>query len=266
MTLFTKDIIPDGASSDAVPARLTCMIHDIQPERSFPSVIVVPGGSYVKCSKREGEPCAARFYSYGYNTFILEYSVIDKPFPIALKELCEAIRFIREERDELHATDEVHVLGFSAGGHLAACLGAYHSDDIIGGYKGKVTPDSLILCYPVITMGEYTHLQSRENIAPDIELRKLTSVEHHVRKFFPPTFIWQCADDKTVPVMNSLMLAQALSENDVPFELHIFPKGGHAVAMCDVTSVRDGDNDRYILPDVAVWSDLALTWLRKTGH
>ena len=55
-------------------------------------------------------------------------------------------------------------------------------------------------------------------------------------------------------------------ENDVPFELHIFPKGGHAVAMCDVTSVRDGDNDRYILPDVAVWSDLALTWLRKTGH
>ncbi len=267
MRITRTEITPDygafGLEKPRDPARLTCMTHDIQPERSFPSVLVVPGGSYEKCSKREGEPCAARFYSYGFNAFVLEYSVINKPFPTALTELCEAVRYIRDNKAELCATDEVNVIGFSAGGHLAACLGAYHNSGIIGGYKGRVTPDKLILCYPVITTGRYTHSRSRENIDPAGQLEDITSVEKNVSADFPPTFIWHNADDKTVPVMNSIMLSQALSENGIPFEMHIFPTGGHAVAMCDITSVRDGDNDRYILPDVAVWADLALTWLRR---
>ena len=267
MKQIIKKITPDyrefGLETPESPALLTCMIHDTQPERSFPSLIVVPGGGYERCSKREGESCAVRFYSYGFNAYVLEYSVINKRFPTALIELCEAVRYIKENAAELCSTDKLFAAGFSAGGHLAGCLGVFHNSDIIGSYKGNVTPDGLILCYPVISSGIYAHKGSVDNIAPDDELKKLVSIEDNVTDDFPKTFLWHCSDDKTVPVQNSLLLAQRLSEHHIPFEMHIFPAGGHAIAMCDVTTVKDENYERYIHPDVAVWSDLALTWMNK---
>ena len=265
MKIIKKELSPDyGAFGLPVPGKkavLTCMVHDTQPERSFGGMLVIPGGSYEKCSKREGEPCAVRFYSHGFNAFVLEYSVVKKPFPTALLELCEAVRFIRENRAELCMTDFLCVTGFSAGGHLAASLGAYHDSDVVGAYRGKVTPDRLILCYPVITSGEYTHSLSAANIAPDEETKELISIEKHIGKGFPPSFIWHCADDRTVPVMNSLLLAEELSGQGIPYEMHIFPKGGHALAMCDTTTVRDEDYERFVVPHNARWAELALEWL-----
>ena len=258
------DIKPDYAAYGLDyqgKATLTLMIHDSQPERVFPTLICVPGGCYSRCSKREGEPPAVRFYSYGYNAAVLEYSVIDKPFPTALLELCEAVKYIRSHKEELCATDDVTVMGFSAGGHLAASLGVYSQK-----YGGiAVRPDRLILCYPVITSGVYTHRESAENIARDSDTMDLISLEKHISDSFPPCFIWHCADDSTVPVQNSLLLAQSLSENNIPYELHIFPEGGHGIAMCDITTVRDGDYDKYINPTCAQWSELALDWLRRTS-
>jgi len=80
------------SGADLTPT-LTCLIHDSDPERRFPAVIAVPGGSYEHCSKREGEPCAARWYSHGYNSFVLDYSCVDKPFPTALLELAAAVEY-----------------------------------------------------------------------------------------------------------------------------------------------------------------------------
>lgn len=249
-----------GLQGGGLSPKLTCIIHDSQPERKFPAVIVVPGGSYSRCSKREGEPTAARFYSYGYNAFVLEYSCIDKPFPTALTELAEAVKYVRTNSDELCCTGEIIVCGFSAGGHLAASLGAYHKT--LEGF-GNITPEGIILCYPVITSGEFTHKESARNIAPTEELMEKISIEKHITADFPPSFIWHCADDNVVPVENSLMLSGELSRNNVPFELHIFPTGGHGIALCDITTIKDNDM-RYINPTAAQWFELAADWVKRT--
>ena len=120
----------------------------------------------------------------------------------------------------------------------------------------------MVLCYPVITAGKYTHPLSAQNIAPTDELRKLASLEDHVSADVCPTFIWHCADDNIVPVEYSLMFASALSGCHVPFELHIFPKGGHGIAMCDITTIKDG-NERYLNPTAAQWFALALDWAER---
>lgn len=242
---------------------LTAMIHDSQPERKFPAIIIAPGGCYSRCSKREGEPTAARFYSYGYNAFVLEYSVKNKPFPIALCEIAEATAYIRRNINSLRCEDRIFICGFSAGGHLSASLGVYYPEisEKFGG-ENIIRPDGLILCYPVITAGEFTHSESCSNIAPTEALRDKISLENHITGRFPKSFIWHCADDRTVSVMNSLMLAEKLSANNVPFELHIFPQGGHGIALCDITTVKD-NNPRYINPCAAQWMPLALQWLRS---
>ena len=262
MKQITVSLMPDYAAyglSDHGEASLTLMIHDTQPERVFPTVIAVPGGCYSRCSRREGEPAAVRFYSHGYNAAVLEYSVINKAFPTALLELCEAVKYIREHKEELCSTGEVIVTGFSAGGHLTASLGVY--SDMYGG--DIVRPDKLILCYPVITSGEFTHAESAANIAQTPELLDVVSLEKHITSSFPPCFIWHCADDSTVPVQNSLLLAERLSAEKIPYELHIFPKGGHGIAMCDITTVRDGNYEKYINSTCAQWFELALDWLNK---
>lgn len=249
-----------GIDGKELSPKLTCMIHDIQPERSFPSVIVVPGGSYTHCSNREGEPTAARFYSYGYNAFVLEYSCVNKTFPTALLELAAAVKYVKDNAPELYATDKIIVCGFSAGGHLAASLGTYHGE--LTEAFGNVRPDGEILCYPVITSGKYAHRESAENIAPTAELTDKISLEKHIPADFPPAFIWHCADDTAVPAENSLMLAAELSKHKIPYELHIFPEGGHGIALCDITTLKD-NNPRYINPTDAQWFGLAKDFIKR---
>ena len=262
MKTFTVSLEPPyekaGINGDVLSPALTCLIHDTDPDRKYPAVIAVPGGSYEHCSKREGEPCAARWYSYGYNGFVLEYSCVDKPFPTALLELAAAVGYIRKNADELHCDGTVILCGFSAGGHLSASLGV-HYNRYEQFFSKNIRPDRMILCYPVITAGKYTHPLSAKNIAPTDELKALASLENHVSDTTPPTFIWHCADDNIVPVKNSLMFADALSEKGVPFELHIFPKGGHGIAMCDITTIKNND-PRYINDTAAQWFELALRW------
>lgn len=250
-----------GLSGEGLSPTLTCIIHDSQPERKYPALIAIPGGSYEHCSKREGEPCAARWYSYGYNGFVLDYSCVNKPFPTALLELCAAVEYIKSHADELCCDGRVILCGFSAGGHLAASLGV-HFGKYQGLFNENIRPDGMVLCYPVITAGKYTHPLSAQNIAPTEELMKLASLEDHVSADVCPTFIWHSADDNIVPVENSLMFASALSASNVPFELHIFPKGGHGIAMCDITTIKDG-NERYLNPTAAQWFTLALDWAER---
>ncbi len=249
-----------GADGTGLSPKLFSVIHDTQPERKFPAVIVIPGGSYDHCSKREGEPCAARWYSQGFNGFVLEYSC-RRPFPAALAELAAAVCCIRKNAEELCCDGRIILCGFSAGGHLAAGLCA-HFKKYSGLFEEDIRPDGAVLCYPVITSDEYTHKPSMENISsPDTEKSTL-SIEKNVSVDFPPTFIWHCADDKTVPVENSLLLSAALSRKNVPFELHIFPKGGHGIAMCDITTIKN-DDPRYLNPTAAQWFGLALDWAER---
>ncbi len=202
-----------------------------------PAMLVIPGGGYSNVSKREGEPIAMEYYRKGFEVFVLNYSLKD------------AIRSSRPE-DEGHRalmhimnipsvdTSKIAVSGFSAGGHIAACL-ASHAKRL--GHEKAIK--ALILGYPVITMDErYAHQGSRMKITCGLDenLLEYYSVEKNIPDVYPASFIWTTATDALVPVENSIFLFQALRKKGHIAELHIYPHGEHglALATCE-TGITD---------------------------
>jgi len=152
----------------------------------------------------------------------------------------------------------VGIIGSSAGGHLAATLlthfdaGTADSADLIERESSR--PDLGILCYPVISLGEFTHQGSRRNLLgdnPSPELVRNLSNELQVTPQTPPCFLWHTFEDKTVPVENSLLFACALRRAGVPFSLHIYEKGVHGLALG-----RPGK-------EAPPWAEQCVYWLRE---
>jgi acetyl esterase/lipase len=131
----------------------------------------------------------------------------------------------------------IAIMGFSAGGHLAASLALLHKHPMLTA-KQKIVdennkPDAAILCYPVISGGKYAHEESLDWVSgKDPELRSLLSLENQVTKDASPLFIWHTVTDESVPVENSLHLAVNLQKTKVPYELHLFESGDHGLSMC----------------------------------
>lgn len=173
------------------------------------------------------------------------------------------MRWVRAHAADYHVDPHrIGIVGSSAGGHLAATLlthfdaGNPDARDPVERVSSR--PDLGILCYAVITMGHYTHQGSKENLLgknPKPGLAKLLSNELQVRTNTPPCFIWATDEDKTVPVENSLMFAEALRKNHVPFDLHIYQKGGHGMGL------KDKPPFAHPHPWAADW----LFWLRQQG-
>ena len=220
-------------------------------------VIVCPGGGYGGKADHEKEPIAQMFNEHGINAFTLDYSVMPCHKFAPLSDVQRAIRMLRSKGYE-----KIAVCGFSAGGHLTCTSAtlynfeAYPKSDEIDEFSAR--PDAFIPCYPVVTMEEsFTHMGSRQNLLSDEwqdeKLVKLFSNEQNVTKDTPPCFIWHTATDEAVPVKNSFALAEALSQNNVYFELHIFPEGCHGLGLA------------YDHQDIKVWSDCACTFLKKLG-
>ncbi len=259
-----------GVSPEGCKATLTTYINqafDLGKAQGRPAVLICPGGGYEYCSDREAEPIALAFAMAGIPAFVLRYSCVKKQFPTALLEAACAMEYIRRRAEEWSIReDQVYIAGFSAGGHLAASLCVHWNKPWLYeafGQDTEIRPNGAILSYPVITTGALTHQGSIDNITAlrrDENLLKLLTLETQVKPDTPPTFLWHCADDGCVPVENSLGYAAALSANDVPFELHIFPKGGHGLAMADMSSA---DTDIQLVPEVTGWMELALTWMKK---
>ncbi|MGN1096115.1 MAG: alpha/beta hydrolase [Eubacteriales bacterium] len=232
------------------------------------AVLVCPGGAYAFCSNREGEPIAVSLLAAGYNAFVLEYSVHNrnekgKKFPGQLVEAALAMKFIKDNAEKFNIDpDYVFVYGFSAGGHLAASLGTLYNSkyvtDNIDMPENYARPAGMILSYPVIVSGEYAHRGSIDNILHDEKddeaAREKVSLEKCVTKDTVPAFIWHTREDTTVPVQNSLIFASALAENGIPFELHIFPYGGHGASLAN--EVVGWNN-----PTIEKWFSDALRWM-----
>lgn len=265
------NIVPDykkaGVSSEGLNAQLIDYTLNVSQEiglRSRPAVIICPGGGYEFLSDREGQAVAMRFSSHGINAFVLKYSICT-PFPAALLEIAEAVKFVRENAEKFDINpDKIFVCGFSAGGHLAASLGTLWSSDYLKNILGDTEiykPNGMILSYPVITSGRFCHQGSIDNIIgkePSEEMLELVSLEKQVTKDTPKTFIWHCADDGCVPPENTIDFIKALSANQISFECHIFPYGGHGLAMSDDSTAS---YDGHINPVCAQWFRLAVDWV-----
>lgn len=240
--------------------------EEINKDARRTSVLICPGGGYTFVSDRESEPVALAFAAMGYNAFVLRYDCEPVRYPQALLQVSAAVAFIRSKADLFNAdVNKIAVCGFSAGGHLTASLGTLWDEpflrETLGIERGANRPNALILGYPVITSGKYAHRGSfnallGENATP--EMLKQLSLETRVSKKTPPTFIWHTFEDDAVPVENSLEFARALRENGVPFELHIFPWGGHGLSLCNKLTARF---EHQIIPHCANWLPLCHEWL-----
>lgn len=233
----------------------------IDAPRSAGAVIVFPGGGYCTKAPHEGEPIALWFNQIGLNAFVLDYRVTPYRHPIPLQDAQRAIRFVRANAAKWRIDpSHIAVLGFSAGGHLAACTATMFDDNVTSPVddidKVSARPDAAILCYPVVSFGEFRHNGSMVNLLgenPPEELRRRMSVENAVTVQTPPMFIWTTVDDQAVPMENSLLLANALRRNNVPFSLHVFPSGRHGLGLA------------ADCPDVGQWTTICDEWLRKLG-
>lgn len=226
-------------------------------------VVIAPGGAYIgKSSELEGTLIAEMLNKNGISAFVLDYRVKPYCYPTMLEDVKRAIRKARFLSGEYgYDENKIAVLGFSAGGHLASMalthfdLGKTDGDDID---RISSRPDLGILCYPVISLGKYTHPETKSCLLGDkINDEALAfelSGENSVKKDTPPCFIWHTAEDGAVAVENSILFANALRAKNIPFELHIFPYGPHGLGL------GNGANDP--LGHAAQWAPLCVRFIK----
>ena len=200
-------------------------------------VLILPGGGYHFLSERESEPVALKLNGANIACFVLKYSIFPNiTLPSPLIDVYAALAYIRRNADKYHILKEkISVLGFSAGGHLAAATSAYHTNqdfaDILGITLDEMKINGCLLSYPVISM-EFGHEDSIKAVTKDNpELKKFLSIDKNITKDFPKTFIWHTTFDTIVKVQNSLALALELEKNKIFFELHIYPMHDHGQAL-----------------------------------
>ena len=248
---------------------LECFLNPIERElgrRYRKAVIVCSGGGYGSHTVQEEYMVALRFQSYGFQSFVLHYSVGKKQFPKAMNELADAIVMVRDNSSKWDINpDGITVCGFSAGGHLAASLAVHCESKLINNHNRgkKCKPDAIILCYPIITTKQqWAHTSFVEEMCIDSEsnLYSFISVENYVNKDMCPCFIWHNVDDPVVSVMNSILFIERLSFYHIPFESHLFIRGGHFLGLADDTTAPI---ESYINDVCAQWVPMAIRWLKE---
>lgn len=230
------------------------------------AVIICPGGAYSHLSEREGYMTAVRFQAYGIQAFVLQYSV-GKQFPQALIELAATVKFIREKHEEWDIDpQQIFVCGYSAGGHLAASLGVYWSDEKwkkLFSKASNIRPDGLLLCYPLISAFDFTHEESMRNLldeTDEMDAREQVSLERHISEQMPPVFLWHTVDDQLVLVENSILLIEKLQKYHIPYEAHLLPGGGHGLALADEYTAETANQ---INRSCSTWFQWALEWMKS---
>ncbi len=224
-----------------IPNIMTVLHED---DITRPAMLVVPGGAYMFCSPSEARIVANRFYRFGFNCFVLTYTVNTlQTAPVrdqALRDASRAIRMIRRDAADFHVdAGRVAIVGFSAGGHLSASVCTLfdtvkEDDPTLAAFSNR--PDAAVLSYPVITAGKYTHQGSADALLgfnPSEEDIAYWSLENQVTENTPPTFLWHTITDEAVPVENSLMYEAALRAHGVPHAMHLFSEGRHGLSLAD---------------------------------
>jgi len=224
-------------------------------------VIVAPGGGYTIRAPHEADPVAEMVNAHGINAAVLHYRVKPYMHPCQMQDAQRAIRYVRHQATEWGIDPQhIAILGFSAGGHLAATVSNHYdagnptADDPIE--RQSCRPDASVLCYAVVSFQDFTHPGSCINLLGEnasMAARAELSNELRVTSDTPPAFMWHTAEDTGVPPENVLRYATALAAHGVPYELHIYQDGRHGIGL--------GLED----PATATWGDLLGIWLKRHG-
>lgn len=227
------------------------------------AMVICPGGGYEHLAPHEGRDYALWLNQHGVTCFVLKYRLGSKGYrhPAMLEDAARAVRWVRAHAEDYKIDPHrIGIMGSSAGGHLASTLlthfdaGDANSADPVERQSSR--PDLGILCYAVISLGEFTHQGSKENLLgnnPSPELVRYLSNELQVTPQTPPCFLWTTFEDKTVPMENTMLFAAALRKNHVPFALHIYEKGGHGMGL----------NDKPPFAHPHPWAADCLFWLKE---
>jgi acetyl esterase/lipase len=224
-------------------------------------VIICPGGGYrILASSHEGYDIAAKFNEIGVSALVLYYRLpedsaqIEKKFA-PLQDAQSAIALVRSNASKWNVDPaKVGIMGFSAGGHLAATASTHFNKDYTGILPGaNLRPDFSILLYPVISVRPFGHGGSSQSLLgknPTEEDLALFSNEEQVNAQTPKAFLVHAADDMAVPLKNSLVYAERLTANKVAVDLHVYAKGGHGFGLNNKTTSGD------------LWFDRLFTWFK----
>ena len=261
---------PDGA-----PGALGKEAKDIptltpywpDPDKATGAALVIcPGGGYAGLAPHEGADYARFFAEHGITCFVLKYRLGSSGYhhPAMLQDASRAVRTVRARAGEWKLDPKrIGIAGSSAGGHLASTLlthfdaGDPVSKDPIEQVSSR--PDLGILCYAVISFGEFAHQGSKKNLLgenPTPELVRSLSNELQVTKDTPTCFIWHTDEDKGVLAENSLLFAEALRKAGVPFDLHIYQKGPHGLGL----GTREWNPEKR-----HPWTADCIYWLKVQG-
>jgi acetyl esterase/lipase len=224
-------------------------------------VVICPGGGYrILASSHEGYDIAAKFNEIGVSALVLYYRLpadsaqVEKKYA-PLQDAQAAIALVRTNAAKWKIDPaKVGIMGFSAGGHLAATASTHFNKDYTGSLSGaNLRPDFSILLYPVITMRPFGHGGSKQSLLgknPTEEELALFSNEDQVTAQTPKAFIVHASDDTAVPLKNSLLYAERLTANKVPVDLHVYAKGGHGFGLNNKTTSGD------------LWFDRLIAWMK----
>lgn len=221
-------------------------------ETRKPAVIIVPGGAYSRVAfSGEGNPVLQLMEANGYVSFLLNYRT-NAPFPAAMNDLAKAVQYVRENAETYDIDpDKIVVIGFSAGGHLAASLTA-HYEDLASGKLTKefscpdptlLLPDALVLGYPVIDFTQYGHEESFQNLKAPESMREYLSIHKHVHQHFPPTCLWHNKFDETVDWNNSRVMKEALRKAGIHGRYSIYNQPGHGMGLAYGTQAQEWSED-----------------------
>lgn len=232
-----QEIILDAARN----AKLTAWIQDVEGEygniKKRPAVIIMPGGAYWSCSDREAEPVGFAYAKAGYQVFILRYAVGEhRGWPYPLNEYEQTMELIMEKQEEWHVlTDKIAVIGFSAGGHLAATVAT----------MAEHRPAAAILGYAALNK-EISDLCQKGMPYPVEQVDKDTC----------PCFLFAARDDNIVDVSSTIQFQQALWENGIIFESHIYAYGQHGFSTGEKYI-----NTNFMCSRVPHWVADSIAWL-----
>ncbi len=223
------------------------------------AVIICPGGGYTNLQiQREGYKVAEAFSEQGVAAFVLKYrlpneKIVEDKAYAPLKDAHRAIQLVRENASEWGINPgKIGIMGFSAGGHLAATTGVHHDAELIDNERNiSLRPDFMILIYPVISFDDKVgHVGSKKRLIGDQpEEREVAffSNELHVNSQTPKSILFHAGDDTLVPVENSLLFYKGLKEHNVPAELHVYSKGEHGFLA---------------IPAFTEWFNRCIAWMK----